>query len=92
VPQLLRIDFGGLTITQQTVIAPSYPLAFTRRSTSRASHRGEKKERRRRLIIDFKTWIKVLSGKSERGRERKQEIIREPEVDAAMIQQVRMLK
>ena len=40
-PQLLRIDIGGLTIRQQTVIAPSYPLAFTRRSTSRASRRGQ---------------------------------------------------
>jgi hypothetical protein len=24
-PRLLRIDIGGLTTTQQTVIAPSYP-------------------------------------------------------------------
>jgi hypothetical protein len=43
-PQLLRIDIGGLTITQKTVIAPSYPLEFTRRSTSRTSRKMGKEE------------------------------------------------
>jgi hypothetical protein len=48
-PQLLWFDIGGLTIRQQTVITPSYPLAFSRRSTSRATRIGSKGKAKARL-------------------------------------------